>query len=89
MCDVNYFEGYGPHVKVHKNDGSFELIEKSLEKIDQMIPKTFVRIHRSYIVNSEQIQHIEINNRQCYLGNDFMLPISQSKIKSLKQQMLN
>ncbi|MCB0278360.1 MAG: response regulator transcription factor, partial [Calditrichaeota bacterium] len=85
--EIRYFEGYGPHVKVYKNDGTFDLLEKSLERIDQLVPKSFVRIHRSFIVNSDQIVQIETERRICHLNNNSKLPISQSKLKLLKQQV--
>jgi DNA-binding LytR/AlgR family response regulator len=45
----------------------------SMKKMEERLPNTFMRIHRSYIVNLEKIQ--EVNKNRVILDADTYLPI--------------
>lgn len=59
-------------------------VYNSFSKIEPMLPKQFVRCHKSYIVNLDKINNVDIsantisftNNEKCYIGpkykNNFM-----------------
>lgn len=59
-------------------------VYNSFSKIENILPKQFIRCHKSYIVNLDKINHIDIssniisfgNNEKCYIGpkykNNFM-----------------
>lgn len=54
-----------------KNLGEYESI---------LIPKNFIRVHHSYIVNSQHIKYIEKSHGwSCILSNDASIPISRRK----------
>jgi len=48
----------------------------SMKKIEEFLPKTFMRIHRSYIVNLTKV--IEVNKNRVILDADTTLPIGDN-----------
>lgn len=49
---------------------------KTLDKMQECLPKNFVRCHRSFIVNKDKILSIDKKNKQVYLENNFSCPIN-------------
>ena len=65
--DVFYIEALGDYVKFHTNQKKFTVLAtmKSIEL--KLAPYNFARIHRSYIVNLNQVK--EIKNNSLKIGN--------------------
>lgn len=58
LKDVKYFEAYDAYVKIHLKD-QVHMVNNSLKAIEQLCdPASFVRIHRSYIVNIHSIEKL-------------------------------
>jgi two-component system, LytTR family, response regulator len=57
--DIDWVEAAGNYVKIHtKNEG--HLLRESMKNMEgKLDPKTFVRIHRSAIVNIDRIKELE------------------------------
>jgi two-component system LytT family response regulator len=57
--DIDWVEAAGNYVKIHtKNEG--HLLRESMKNMEAKLdPKTFVRIHRSAIVNIDRIKELE------------------------------
>ncbi len=88
--DVIYFEADGDYVVLHTATGKF-LKEKTMKYFEQHLPASgFVRIHRSYIVNVEKIQRLELYEKDTYmvlLKNGEKLRSSDSGQKILRQRL--
>ena len=56
--DVSYFEAEEKYVLVHTDNGK-ELIEQSLTKLESKLPPHFIRVHRSYIINTNYIKDFQ------------------------------
>ncbi len=83
-----YIEADGDYVKLHTKTDSF-LKEKTMKYFEEHLsPKQFVRIHRSYIVNVDEVTKIELYDKESYrvyLKNNIQLKASNSGYKLLKQ----
>lgn len=88
---VNYIESNGDYVLIHTPEGRF-IKEKTMKYYEQHLPKqSFVRIHRSYIVNIHQIARIENFEKESHiviLKNETRLKVSSEGYKSLKQVLI-
>lgn len=51
---ILYVKGDGAYIEIHTRDG-MSLQRKLLKEIEAELPSTFVRVHRSYLVNREYI----------------------------------
>lgn len=91
IAEVIYIKGAGIYTELHLKNGQKELHDKSLEHLQQLLPHRFERIHRSYLVNFEQIEKIFINPGTRYsalLKTGEILPVGRSKYKELKNKII-
>lgn len=85
--DVFYLEAADDYVKIHTPEGYF-LKNKTMNHFEQVLDKEqFVRSHRSYIVNVQQITRIdpyEKDNHVAVLRSGAKVPVSRSGYGKLK-----
>jgi len=56
---VHYLEAYDDYVKIHTTEG-FYLKKKTMSHYEQALnPAQFVRVHRSYLINLQELTRIE------------------------------
>ena len=84
---IRWLEAQDDYVMVHSDDGKL-LKQKTMKYFENHLdPKYFVRIHRSYIVNIDFINHLELNEKDSYriiLKNNSPLPVSKTGLSKLK-----
>ncbi len=85
--EVSYLEAADDYVKVHTSEGYF-LKNKTMNHFEQSLdPQQFVRSHRSYIVNVQQITRIdpyEKDNHVAILRSGVKVPVSRSGYVKLR-----
>lgn len=85
---VFYFEAYDDYVKIHTAEG-FYLKKKTMGHYEKMLdPAHFVRIHRSYMINLQELTRIEPmekDNHLALLKDGSRIPMSQSGYSRLKE----
>jgi two-component system LytT family response regulator len=85
--DVFYLEAADDYVKVHTQEGGF-LKNKTMNHFEQTLdPNQFVRSHRSYIVNIQQITRIdpyEKDNHVAILRSGAKVPVSRNGYVKLR-----
>ncbi len=88
--DIIYVESDGDYVVIHTSKGKF-MKEKTMKYLEtHLVPANFVRIHRSYIVNVEKIQRLELYEKDSYLvvlQNGEKLRSSDSGQKTLRHRL--
>ncbi len=67
-CDkILYFEAQDDYVMIHTNEGKF-LKQSTLKFFESRLdPNMFIRVHRSYIIQIDKIERIELYGRETYL----------------------
>lgn len=88
VAEVMYFEAQDDYIAIHTDSGQFlkKMTMKSLE--ESLSPDQFARIHRSYMLNLNQITRIEPYERDSYLvflKNGEKLPVSKTGYARLRQ----
>jgi DNA-binding LytR/AlgR family response regulator len=89
--DLVYIKGAGVYTELYLINGKKELHDKSLEKLEQLLPNTFERIHKSYLVKMSEVKEIIIKSGSKYMAelkNGEYLPIGRTKYKDLKAKWL-
>lgn len=86
---IHYFEAYGDYIKIHTKEGMF-LKKMTMSRLENKLPSgSFVRIHRSYIVNLTEIHKIEPMEKDQYItilkSRPERLSISRSGYTLLKK----
>ena len=90
LKEVLFFKAAGNYVEIHRKDGNRQLLTKSMGKLEQILPSRFIRIHRSYIADLNQIEsyeHAGGGNYRLKMRNGAQLPLSRDRYRELKQIM--
>jgi len=86
ISNIMYMKAAGPYVELHFMDGKKELLLKTMSRLEQILPAHFIRTHRSYFVNLNEIEsfcHSGSGKYELSLKDHTVLPLSRSKYRSL------
>lgn len=76
LQDILYVEGLKDYVKIYMEDRPQPVVSLlSMKMFEEMLPPSFIRVHRSYIVNLDKITVIERN--RIVFGKTY-IPVSDS-----------
>jgi two-component system response regulator LytT len=84
--NVVYIKASGNYSEIYTNDGQCLLHDKNLEKLLQLVPEQFCRVHRSYVVDTNQIQKIIKHGSGKYslqLKHNINTPLSREYYKKM------
>ena len=86
--DIQYFEAADDYVKIHTASGT-HLKNKTMQYFEQLLDaRQFVRIHRSYIVNIQQVTRLDPYEKENYIAvlhTGLKVPVSKAGYLKLKQ----
>lgn len=85
--DIIYLEAYDDYVKIHTNDDIY-LKKQTMQHFEQSLDSSlFIRVHRSFIIQLQQINRIEQAGKESYIAllrNDTKIPLSKNGYSKLK-----
>lgn len=84
---IDYIEAQDDYVQVTSGGKAYLKNQRMAELESQLDPQSFLRIHRSYIVNVEAISRIEQTGKDSHtaiLKDDTRLPISRTGYQKVK-----
>lgn len=82
--DVLYFENIGDYVKIYAKTGNFTIYSTMKNLDEKLLHPTFVKVHRSYIVNISKIVDIEENS---LVIDRKVIPISRAHKTALMSKL--
>ena len=89
--DLLYVKGAGAYTELFLTDGTKELHDKSLEKLEQLLSNSFERIHKSYLVKMSEVKEIIVKSGSKYMAelkNGELIPVGRTKYKDIKAKWL-
>src|SRR5579863_8276287 len=85
--DIHYLEAADDYVKIHTHNGAF-LKNRTMGYFEKVLdPNRFVRTHRSYIINIQQVTRIdpyEKDSHLCLLSSGAQVPVSKAGYVKLR-----
>ncbi|MFK7813610.1 MAG: LytR/AlgR family response regulator transcription factor [Maribacter sp.] len=83
---ILYVESLKDYIKIHQKNEDSLIVKESISAFEQRLDNRFIRLHRSYIVNSEKItaytkNDVEIGRMEIPIGNNYkdnLLPFLKS-----------
>lgn len=88
--DILYFRAANYYSEAVLKNGAVEILDKSLDRLSQILPSRFFRIHRSYIIDVNFIASfipVIKGSSRLTLKNGERLPISKRRYKELRHKM--
>lgn len=76
---ILYLEVMNRKIYLHKSEETLPFYGK-LDEIEPMLPDTFFRCHRSYIVNLDHVRHYK--KEEVWLDNDDIVPLSRRRYQA-------
>lgn len=83
--DIVYVESLSDYIKVITVKDQFISKEK-ISNLENRLPETFLRIHRSFIINTDRIKNISSDE---VMVDDVLLTIGRSYKKAIKETLKN
>lgn len=88
--EIESIEGFGNYTKLHLHNRDKFLHEMGMEALLKILPSTFIRVHKSHIVNIDYfLQLISLGaGKYCLLTTSKReLPVGRSKVDDLKNKI--
>ncbi|MEM9648190.1 MAG: LytTR family DNA-binding domain-containing protein [Bacteroidota bacterium] len=91
LHEVRYIESFKDYIKIHGNQGELK-IKENIGEFEKKLRSNFLRIHRSYIINTEYLtgfskHDVEINEQELPIGSSYGEKVSEFlKSKYFSQQ---
>lgn len=82
-AEITHIQSWGNYLKFYLSDNSIKIVRKTIKTVESELPSNqFLRIHKSYMVNINQVKAIE--GSQIKLGDQY-LPIGKSYLVNVKK----
>ena len=85
--EIQFLEAADDYVNIHTAEGAF-LKNKTMNYFEQLLnPQSFVRVHRSYMVNIQQITRIDPYEKESHLAvlkSGKQIPVSKAGYSKLR-----
>ena len=87
MADIRYVEGMSEYLRIYLEGQPKPLIVLlAMKKLEERLPSaSFMRIHRSYLINLKKIQ--EVNKNRVIMDADTYLPIGDMYKEAFNQYL--
>jgi two-component system LytT family response regulator len=85
--EIRYVEAYDDYIKIHILNDCF-LKKQTMQKTEEMLQQhNFLRVHRSYIVQLDQITRIEALGKESFIAkltDNTQIPLSKTGYSKLR-----
>lgn len=86
LSDILYIEALDNYVKIHTRHRTYLTLKNLKAMADSLNSKNFMRVHKSYIVSLNQIDHF---SRDYIHINGSVIPIGRTFVKKFMQEIKN
>ncbi|MEL6615040.1 MAG: LytTR family DNA-binding domain-containing protein, partial [Bacteroidota bacterium] len=72
-------------------DGSTRLHSKSLDRLLAVLPATFERVHRSYLVRMDEVVRLRVREGSRYhavLASGDEVPVGRTRVEAVRQRLI-
>lgn len=84
--DIRYIKGCGEYLQIYLTGKQNPLMTlSSFQAMMERLPRKFIQIHRSYIVNIQHIEHVERN--RVVMDSETYLPVGESYKNNLLEYL--
>lgn len=81
--DIIYLKADNNTTDIHMVDGRIIGAYKTLKVFEKLLPKTFLRVHKSYIINRDSISRIHYGKSICIIKSEHKIPFTKTYIANI------
>ncbi|WP_298900877.1 LytTR family DNA-binding domain-containing protein [uncultured Psychroserpens sp.] len=81
--DILYLKADNNTTDFYMTDGRVVGAYKTLKVFENLLPKTFLRIHKSYIINKNCISRIHYGKSICFINREHKIPFTKTFIENV------
>ena len=88
--DIAYIKADGSYSELILRDGRVRVHSKSLDKLLTILPPTFERIHRSYLVRLDEVTQLRVREGSRYtilLKSGEEIPVGRTRIQAIRARL--
>lgn len=88
--EVVYVRGAGDYAELHCRDGSTRLHAKTLNALEEELPESFLRVHRSFIVRLSAVRALQTEEGSRYalrLAGGERIPVSRRRVGQVRERL--
>ncbi|GLS24571.1 LytTR family transcriptional regulator DNA-binding domain-containing protein [Marinibactrum halimedae] len=90
LNELKYCKGAGDYVELYLDDNRPILYSSTLTELENTLPSTFLRVHRSYIVNTQFIQSLKRHSSgagELALSTGECVPVSRRIMPKVRERL--
>lgn len=90
VADLLYVQGADNYTELVLENGRRVLHDKTLERLETVLPEDFERIHKSYLVRLSAVKQLHVHAGSQYsaeLVTGQMLPVGRTRYKTLRERL--
>ncbi|MFC6196402.1 LytR/AlgR family response regulator transcription factor [Dyadobacter subterraneus] len=80
---ISFLEGEGNYTYIYTNAGKRYLVSKTLKSLAELLDSSFIRVHKSYLVNSNYVVERMEDDRMLRMSCGKEVMVSRRKIKEI------
>ena len=80
---ITFLEGEGNYTFIYTNAGKRYLVSKTLKSLAEILADNFIRVHKSYLVNSDYVVERMEDDRMLKMSCGKEVIVSRRKIKEI------
>lgn len=81
--DILYLKADNNTTDFYMADGKVIGAYKTLKVFENLLPQTFLRIHKSYIINKNYISRVHYGKSVCFIDNKYKIPFTKTFIANI------
>nr|WP_321231546.1 LytTR family transcriptional regulator DNA-binding domain-containing protein [uncultured Psychroserpens sp.] len=81
--DILYLKADNNTTDFYMSDGRLIGAYKTLKVFENSLPQTFLRIHKSYIINRNHISRIHYGKSICIINNEHKIPFTKTYVSNI------
>ena len=82
---ITFMEGEGNYTFIYTNTGKKYLVSKTLKSLSEHLKENFIRVHKSYVVNSDYVVERMEDDRMLRMSCGKEVVVSRRKIKEITE----
>jgi two-component system, LytTR family, response regulator LytT len=90
VTDVCCITADGDYSLLQLRDGRRLLHDKSLDRLESLLPTTFHRVHRSHLANLDYAERLDVQSGSRYtlhLRHGLVVPVGRSRVEQLRNRL--